>query len=139
MNQALDRVLSQPEDDYWEQGWYKLWNREVDSIETTYGTVTYVDSTTRPFGDDEYDDTKINYVVVKVGDRYFQKSFTTNSWDSSCDLGEVVEVEPYVAQQTFYVHKATGFETSPDSVADALLDSWGHPVDSSWGDESWLG
>lgn len=87
-----------------ETGWTGLYYGEIRSIDlpSLGTTATFVDR--KKFDAGAYDDSP-TFVVVKVGDQYFQKEGTYSSWDGSGFYGECVEVEPYEVPLTFYKRK----------------------------------
>lgn len=92
-------------DDEWSNGWWLMWNQEIDKIEDpVLGTIERVANKKFPFDQYETDGAPI-FVVVKVGDQYFQKEGVYASWDGTNMDGECVEVEPVEVPLTFYRHK----------------------------------
>ncbi|AXG66282.1 hypothetical protein SEA_ANNADREAMY_197 [Streptomyces phage Annadreamy] len=77
--------------------WGYLWD-ETDSIQTKYGLVERVNA------DTDYDEGREERtMVVKIGDRYFQKTGYYDSWDSTYWDGRFVEVKPVQKTITDYV------------------------------------
>ncbi|AXH49314.1 hypothetical protein HWB76_gp087 [Streptomyces phage Blueeyedbeauty] len=68
--------------------WTYLWE-ETLVLQTKYGTVERVD-----VGTDYDDGREERTMVVKIGDRYFQKTGYYDSWDSTYWDGSFVEVKP---------------------------------------------
>ncbi|QOI67572.1 hypothetical protein SEA_BEUFFERT_204 [Streptomyces phage Beuffert] len=68
--------------------WSYLWD-ETTVIQTKHGLVERVDAST------DYDEGREERtMVVKIGDRYFQKTGYYDSWDSTYWDGRFVEVKP---------------------------------------------
>lgn len=83
-----------------ESHWMDLWYGEVKSLDTPYGTI----EKEKAWGG-EGDGASI-FLVVRVGDRLFQKSGYYSSWDSSRLDGPLIEVEAYTEPVIRYRRKS---------------------------------
>lgn len=101
VDRALNNARPIPSEDYL-NGWKALHYGETRSVYTALGVFEYVKE--KRFAGDPYEGSPL-FVVVKLGDRYFQKEGTYSSWDGSSIDGECVEVEPVEVPLTFYRHK----------------------------------
>lgn len=80
--------------------WMDLYYGEQTAAETPWGTLEKVKS----WGG-EGDGATI-YLVVKLGDRLFQKEGYYSSWDASSMDSPLTEVEAYVEPTTYYRKKS---------------------------------
>lgn len=76
--------------------WTYLWQDAI-TAQTKYGMVERVHAST------DYDDGREERtMVVKIGDRYFQKTGYYDSWDSTTWDGRLFEVKPVEKTITVY-------------------------------------
>lgn len=76
-----------------------LWAGEASQLETLYGTVRSVETST-----DYKDGLEERTMIVQVGDRFFKKVGYYNSWESSDWDGSLIEVKPVT--KTVIVYEA---------------------------------
>src|SRR4051812_30858634 len=76
----------------------QIWEEEVDVLPDipNIGKIEYADTDGQP-----NDGAEIS-AVIKIGDRYFEKSGYYSSWGSSTMDGDIVEVRPKQVQVTQY-------------------------------------
>jgi hypothetical protein len=72
----------------WGDGWYSLEWGEAPTLPDQFGKVEFVES----FGGEGMGD--VTWIVFKVGDRYFQKTGSYDSWNGTdWEYGTLKEVE----------------------------------------------
>jgi hypothetical protein len=97
-------VTAQQVDEFVGDGWYAVYWGETKVLEAPFGTIEAVTQKKFEFNPYETDGSPI-FIIVRVGDQYFQKEGVHASWVGTDFDGECVEVEPVEVPLTFYRRK----------------------------------